>query len=144
MTYTPLPEGLTIRKSPIDNLGLFSDVNIEKGLNAGITHITDPITKKLYRTPLGGFINHSEEPNAKIVEVQRVRYLYFLRDIAPGEEITVKYTMYNPLEKKRLVMHYNDYLTKDEKKLIVTLRKNSIDPKDIELKVLEGIIDAKS
>jgi hypothetical protein len=41
-------------------------------------------------------------------------------------------------------MHYNDYLTKDEKKLIVTLRKNSIDPKDIELKVLEGIIDAKS
>jgi SET domain-containing protein len=100
MTYTPLPEGLTIRKSPIDNLGLFSDVNIEKGLNAGITHITDPITKKLYRTPLGGFINHSEEPNAKIVEVQRVRYLYFLRDIAPGEEITVKYTMYNPVSSK--------------------------------------------
>jgi len=96
MTYRPLPEGLTIQKSEIDNLGLFATVNIEKGVNAGITHIIDPITMKLYRTPLGGFINHSEKPNAKIVEVQRVRYLYFLRDIEPDEEITVKYTMYNP------------------------------------------------
>ena len=96
MTYRPLPEGLTIQKSEIDNLGLFATVNIEKGVNAGVTHVTDPITMKLYRTPLGGFINHSEEPNAKIVEVQRVRYLYFLRDIEPDEEITVKYTMYNP------------------------------------------------
>ena len=100
MTYRPLPEGLTIQKSEIDNLGLFTEVNIEKGVNAGITHITDAITTKLYRTPLGGFINHSEEPNAKIVEVQRVRYLYFLRDIEAGEEITVKYTMYNPLSKE--------------------------------------------
>ena len=96
MTYRPLPEGFTIQKSEIDNLGLFATVNIEKGVNAGITHVTDPITMKLYRTPLGGFINHSEEPNAKIVEVQRVRYLYFLKDIEPNEEITVKYTMYNP------------------------------------------------
>jgi SET domain-containing protein len=53
---------------------------------------------KLYRTPLGGFINHSEEPNAKIAEVQRVRYLYFLRDIQDGEEITVKYSMYDPTQ----------------------------------------------
>ena len=98
MTYRPLPEGLTIQKSEIDNLGLFATVSIDKGVNAGITHITDSITKKLYRTPLGGFINHSEEPNAKIVEVQRVRYLYFLRDIESGEEITVKYSMYNPVK----------------------------------------------
>tara|TARA_X000000368_G_scaffold343448_1_gene282072 strand:+ start:303 stop:605 length:303 start_codon:yes stop_codon:yes gene_type:complete len=98
MTYRPLPESLTIQKSKIHNLGLFSTVSIEKGVNAGITHVTDPITMKLYRTPLGGFINHSEEPNAKIVEVQRVRYLYFLRDIEPEEEITVRYTMYDPLQ----------------------------------------------
>lgn len=96
MTYRPLPEGLTIKESEIDNLGLFATVDIQKGVNAGITHITDPITMKLYRTPLGGFINHSDKPNAKIVEVQRVRYLYFLKDIKPNEEITVKYTMYNP------------------------------------------------
>ena len=99
MTYRPLPDGLTIKESNIDGLGLFTEVKIEKGVNAGITHITDPITMKLYRTPLGGFINHNEEPNAKIVEVQRVRYLYFLRDIEVGEEITVEYQMYSPYEK---------------------------------------------
>jgi hypothetical protein len=97
MTYRPLPEFLTIDKSNIDGLGLFAVGDIEKGVNGGITHIEDFITTKLYRTPLGGFINHSEEPNAKIVEVQRFRYLYFLRDIESGEEITVKYTMYNPI-----------------------------------------------
>ena len=98
MTYRPLPEFLTIDKSNIEGLGLFAVDAIEKGVKAGITHIEDPITTKLYRTPLGGFINHSEEPNAKIVEVQRVRYLYFLRDIESGEEITVKYSMYDPTE----------------------------------------------
>nr|BAR34211.1 hypothetical protein [uncultured Mediterranean phage uvMED] len=98
MTYRPLPEFLTLDKSNIDGLGLFAVNAIEKGVNAGITHIEDSVTKRLYRTPLGGFINHSEEPNAKIVEVQRFRYLYFLRDIESGEEITVKYSMYDPTE----------------------------------------------
>jgi hypothetical protein len=98
MTYRPLPEFLTIDKSNIEGLGLFATGTIEKGVNAGITHIEDAITTKLYRTPLGGFINHSEEPNAKIAEVQRVRYLYFLRDIQDGEEITVKYSMYDPTQ----------------------------------------------
>jgi len=98
--YRPLPDSLTIKQSEIEGLGLFSTVSIEKGVNAGITHVIDPITMELYRTPLGGFINHSEEPNAKIVEVKRVRYLYFLRDIEPNEEITVKYTMYNPTKVK--------------------------------------------
>lgn len=37
-----------------------------------------------------------------------------------------------------------DDLTNDEKKLIEVLRKYSIEAKDIELAVLEGIIDAKS
>jgi hypothetical protein len=96
--YRPLPEYLTIKESHIEGLGLFAVGDIEKGVNAGITHIEDSVTKRLYRTPLGGFINHSEEPNAKIVEVQRVRYLYFLRDIQDGEEITVKYSMYDPTQ----------------------------------------------
>jgi hypothetical protein len=98
MTYRPLPEFLTIDKSNIDGLGLFAVGGIEKGVNGGITHIQDSITTKIYRTPLGGFINHSEEPNAKIVEVQRFRYLYFLRDIQDREEITVKYSMYDPTQ----------------------------------------------
>lgn len=80
--------------SKIEGLGLFSLATIDKGVNLGITHSTDAITMQLFRTPLGGFVNHSERPNAKIVDVQRFKYLYTLKDIQPLEEITVKYTMY--------------------------------------------------
>lgn len=96
--YRPLPDGMTIMPSKIEGLGLFTLVEIDKGVNLGITHVRDAITTQLYRTPLGGFINHSNNPNAKIVEVQRFRYLYILRNIEPLEEITVKYTLYNPEE----------------------------------------------
>ena len=41
-------------------------------------------------------------------------------------------------------MHCDDNLSKNEKKLIELLRKHSIDAKDIEIAVLEGIINAKS
>ena len=92
--YRPLPEGLTIMPSKIEGLGLFTVANFGKGVGLGITHMTDPITMKIFRTPLGGFINHSDTPNAKIVEIQRFRYLYTLQDLDPLQEITVTYTMY--------------------------------------------------
>jgi hypothetical protein len=94
MKYRPLPEFLTIDKSNIDGLGLFAVGDIEKGVNAGITHIEDPITKKLYRTPLGGFINHSEEPNCELMNIAKEKYLITKKDIMPNEELTLKYTMY--------------------------------------------------
>jgi len=80
--------------SKIEGLGLFTKASIDKGVNLGITHVTDPMTMQLFRTPLGGFINHSDTPNAKIVEIQRFRYLYTLQDLDPLQEITVTYTMY--------------------------------------------------
>lgn len=92
--YRPLPDSLTIMPSKIEGLGLFTKASIEKGVDLGITHVRDPITMQLFRTPLGGFINHSDTPNAKIVEIQRFRYLYTLQDLDPLEEITVTYTMY--------------------------------------------------
>ena len=43
---------------------------------------------------LGGFINHSDEPNCiKIKEGDRYS-LFTLRDIKAEEEITLKYTFY--------------------------------------------------
>ena len=48
----------------------------------------------LLRTPLGGFINHSETPNCEI-QGNMTRHLYTLEDIEAGTELTVKYTMYN-------------------------------------------------
>ena len=58
----------------------------------GISHIK--IGRELYRTPLGGFINHSEKPNCQKIEVDNKWYLQTLRDIKKGEEITLKYTFY--------------------------------------------------
>ena len=96
MTYKPLPEYLTIQPSKIQGLGLFTLTDIDKGVNIGITHIEDFITKKLDRKPLGGFINHSETPNLKRVEVQRYHYIYAIVDIPMGSELTLKYQWYKP------------------------------------------------
>jgi SET domain-containing protein len=47
------------------------------------------------RTPLGGFVNHSDSNNAEIKLVaSNIRGLTTKRDIAKGEELTVFYTLY--------------------------------------------------
>ena len=61
--YRPLPEGLTIKNSPIEGLGLFTNIDIKKNTFIGITHIRDEqFDNKYIRTPLGGFYNHSNNP----------------------------------------------------------------------------------
>tara|TARA_B100000686_G_scaffold224020_1_gene231203 strand:- start:72 stop:512 length:441 start_codon:yes stop_codon:yes gene_type:complete len=61
--YRPLPDGLTIKNSPIEGLGLFATVDIKKNTFIGVTHIRDEqFENKYIRTPLGGFYNHSNEP----------------------------------------------------------------------------------
>ena len=62
--YRPLPDGLTIKNSPIEGLGLFTNVNIKKNTFIGVTHIRDEqFDNKYIRTPLGGFYNHSNDPS---------------------------------------------------------------------------------
>ena len=48
----------------------------------------------LLRTPLGGFINHSDTPNCEIMGKVK-RYLFTKEDIEAGTELTVKYNMYS-------------------------------------------------
>ena len=61
--YRPLPDGLTIKNSPIEGLGLFSTIDIKKNAFIGVTHIRDEqFENKYIRTPLGGFYNHSNDP----------------------------------------------------------------------------------
>ena len=61
--YRPLPDGLTIKHSPIEGLGLFTNVAIKKNTFIGVTHIRDEqFENKYIRTPLGGFYNHSDDP----------------------------------------------------------------------------------
>mgnify|MGYP001339791011 CR=1 FL=1 len=62
--YRPLPKQLTIKNSPIEGLGLFAVEDIKKNSFLGVTHIRDEqFENKYIRTPLGGFYNHSNEPN---------------------------------------------------------------------------------
>ena len=97
MAYEPLPAGLTIQKSSIEGLGVFTNKFIEKDTDLGLSHIV--VDDELIRTPLGGFINHSDKPNCikvkETVSVDGDRYtLYTLRNIRAWEELTVKYTFY--------------------------------------------------
>ena len=120
--YRPLPKNLTIKDSKIDGLGLFSKTKIKKNSFIGISHVKDDDFQDMYiRTPLGGFYNHSKNPNVtklssntipkydfgqnieeKIKEFsednndKNLKYLYLvsLKDIEPGEEILAKYTFY--------------------------------------------------
>lgn len=87
--YRPLPKFLTISKSQIHGLGLFSTAEIQAGVCLGISHVKN--TKLgCIRTPLGGFINHSDQPNCFIIEKKDKRYLYTIRKIKK-EELTVYY-----------------------------------------------------
>ena len=62
--YRPLAEGLTIKKSPIEGLGLYATNDIKANVFIGLTHILDEKFENNYlRTPLGGFYNHSDHPN---------------------------------------------------------------------------------
>ena len=95
--YRPLKECLTIKQSNIDGLGVFATQQINSGMVLGICHIKDKKAENGYwRTPLGGFINHSDTPNC-IKEENRFTYNLFLKtikDIKEGEEITLNYTLY--------------------------------------------------
>jgi len=62
--YKPLPKQLTIKKSPIEGLGLYATEDIKKNSFIGVTHVRDEqFENKYIRTPVGGFYNHSNEPN---------------------------------------------------------------------------------
>ena len=95
--YKPLPESVTIKQSDINGLGLFATEGIGQGTDLGTTHIK--VNDKIIRTPLGGFINHSDEGNCVKAELRDERYtkkwnLITLRNIKEGEELTLKYTFY--------------------------------------------------
>jgi len=98
--YKPLPESLTISPSGIDGLGLFAKEGVAQGTNLGMSHLK--MGETIFRTPLGGFINHSNNHNCVKVELQmtneKFNYkkwnLITICDIKEGEELTTQYTFY--------------------------------------------------
>ena len=99
--YKPLPESVTIKPSGIHDLGLFAAQDIKKATNLGMTHFK--VGDTIFRTPLGGFINHSNTPNCTKAAVRMTGETLLLdkkwnlvtdQDIKKGEEITLRYTFY--------------------------------------------------
>ena len=105
--YKPLPNNecikLTIEKSKVHGLGLFTQLFVPRGVKFGVSHIK--IKDELIRTPLGGFINHSDNPNCKKIPLQDENYIKYnlvaIKDITGGDELTVKYTFYD-IKKKEI------------------------------------------
>ena len=106
LMYKPLPSYLTIKQSGINGLGLFALENIVLGTNMGMSHLK--IGGTIFRTPLGGFINHANEANCAKAELlftneddPKLKFDYkkwnliTIKDIKEGEELTVRYTFYN-------------------------------------------------
>ena len=104
--YKPLPESVTIKTSKVNGLGLFANQKIMQGTNLGMTHLK--IGDTIFRTPLGGFINHANEPNCVKAELRMTdedtkghKYDYkkwnliTTQDIKEEEELTLRYTFYN-------------------------------------------------
>ena len=96
MTYRPLPKQVTIKQSEIEGLGLYSTESLYPGQYLGITHVSNDRFENGYiRTPLGGFINHSDTPNCEVrKDVDSNLMLFTLRQILPNEELTLKYNLY--------------------------------------------------
>ena len=116
--YKPLPHGLVIADSGINGQGLFTTRKLVAETNLGISHVE--LGKLILRTPMGGFINHSNNPNCVKVKSLLTRQewnhrinlpddkydhnfikwnLIVIEDIEEGEELTLKYKLYDP-EKK--------------------------------------------
>ena len=100
LMYKPLPKELRLGFSDIHDIGLFAKEGIGQGTNLGLSHVK--IEDTIIRTPLGGFINHSNDANCVKVELrmtnEKFNYkkwnLVTLQDIKEGEELTVRYTFY--------------------------------------------------
>ena len=103
--YKPLPDSLTIKPSKVNGLGLFAKEVIPQATNLGMTHLE--IGKTILRTPLGGFINHANDPNCIKVKLLMTNHndltmkfdytkwnLVTIKDIKQGEELTLTYTFY--------------------------------------------------
>ena len=114
--YKALHSDLTIEKSSIHGLGLFAIKAISKDTVLGISHVKDKDNtgrhhQRYIRTPLGGFINQSTQPNCIKVKPRLKLFprhwpiikkgeefssaaIRTNRNIKEGEELTVFYTLY--------------------------------------------------
>ena len=83
--YQALPNRLHIKDSDVAGQGIFALEEIPAGLVLGMSHIV--VDEVIYRTPLGGFINHSDEPNCEKWRENDKYFVKTIRHISKGEEL---------------------------------------------------------
>ena len=98
--YNPLPEYLAIGPSQIHGAGILAIEDIPGEVVIGISHVYDPNFQHEYiRTPLGGFINHSDTPNCELIDddgdADDYKKVKTLQKIEQGKELTLKYSLYS-------------------------------------------------
>ncbi len=100
--YKPLPNGLTIKQSTVEGLGLFTTTEFKDTTVLGISHVrNEHFEHGFIRTPLGAFYNHTSDDvtaNCKTIEGRWydtfVLYLMTTKSLSANEEILVEYTLY--------------------------------------------------
>ena len=101
--YKPLPDGITIKYSKIQGLGLYATKEFAPEVVLGIVHIKNKNFPHGYiRTALGAFYNHSDDPNCETLQgfwhQLPVVYLKSIKPINADEELTAKYTLYEDFD----------------------------------------------
>ncbi len=116
--YSPLPTMVKVGRSEIDGHGILATEFIPKNSNIGISHVDvakltfigkvnittmqreyvefprGVFHNELIRTPLGGFLNHSPNPNCMLLEDKFLWNLWTTEDVYPGDELCVDYNLY--------------------------------------------------
>ena len=143
--YKPLPNNLIISTSKIHDFGIFAKEDIPEQTDLGMTHVE--LVKLILRTPLGGFMNHSNTPNCvkssflltrqqwnHLNDLPNEKYnhdfkqwsLVTIKNIKEGEELTLKYTFYTvkkdfleetEKEKKELEESYQESLRQTKERI---------------------------
>tara|TARA_B100000902_G_scaffold35759_1_gene42909 strand:+ start:789 stop:1097 length:309 start_codon:yes stop_codon:yes gene_type:complete len=98
--YQALPKFLHVKDSPIAGQGLFAKNDVPADVYLGVSHVVvGDLIPNIMRTPLGGFVNHSDDANC-IKECQQkdwgqIWHMKTIKDIKAGEELFLKYTFYS-------------------------------------------------
>ena len=89
----------TIAPSRIQGQGAICTRAVPAGTSVGVAHVWQYGRGRWEPTPdLGRFHNHSSSPSCRNYAVGPYRYLVALRDLQPGDEITVDYRLQTDLE----------------------------------------------
>lgn len=94
--YSPTGKGdIEIKPSEIHGLGVFAKRALPNSFIIGETHVL--VDSDLIRTPIGGFINCSNTPNAELFQYPKLkRSNYYgvklITNVEEGGEITINYS----------------------------------------------------